>query len=139
MSKIRPIAIAVIKNDRAQLLLNEGFDSVKNETFYRPLGGGIDFGERGEQALIREFKEEIDQEIRVLELINTFENIFNYEGKQGHEIVLVYRAEFVSKTYQQSYELREAGHPVRKTVWKSLKEIRAQNSKIYPTGIENYI
>lgn len=38
--EIRPIALGLaIKNNK--LLVSEGFDKVKNETFYRCLGGGI--------------------------------------------------------------------------------------------------
>jgi len=45
MKQIRPIAIcAFLRNNR--ILVAEGFDPVKDETFYRPLGGGIEFGNR---------------------------------------------------------------------------------------------
>jgi ADP-ribose pyrophosphatase YjhB (NUDIX family) len=138
MSKIRPLAIALIKNEKNQLLLHEGYDSVKNEKFYRPLGGGIEFGERGAQALVREFEEEINQKIVEVILLNVFENIFTYEGKQSHEIVLVYAAKLVSAP-QQSYEINESGKVVGNAVWRSLEEIRAQNAKIYPDGIETVI
>lgn len=66
MSKIRTLAIALIKNEKNQILLHEGFDSIKKEKFYRPLGGGIEFGEKGAAALVREFQEEIDREITAI-------------------------------------------------------------------------
>ena len=37
--------------------LPEGYDKVKNKTFYRALGGGIEFTETSKDAIIREFKE----------------------------------------------------------------------------------
>jgi 8-oxo-dGTP pyrophosphatase MutT (NUDIX family) len=40
-------------------LVAHGHDSVKSEDFYRPLGGGIEFGELSEAALRREIKEEL--------------------------------------------------------------------------------
>ena len=56
--EIRPIALGLaIKNNK--LLVSEGFDKVKNEIFYRCLGGGIEFLEKGKEALKREFLEEI--------------------------------------------------------------------------------
>ncbi len=41
---IRALAIGVIRRGD-ELLVYEGHDASKNKTFYRPLGGGIDFGE----------------------------------------------------------------------------------------------
>ena len=45
--KIRPLAIALIFHED-RLLVMECFDNVKQEIFYRPLGGGIEFSETGE-------------------------------------------------------------------------------------------
>ena len=60
MSTIRPIVIGVaIRNDR--VLAIEGFDAHKGEHFFRPPGGGIEFGETSEGALRREFREELDE------------------------------------------------------------------------------
>ena len=84
MSKIRTLALALIKNDKTQYLHHEAYDSIKKEKFYRPLGGGVEFGELGKDALRREFLEEINKEIEVGELLKTFENIFVYEGAEGH-------------------------------------------------------
>ena len=62
MNKIRPLAICIFrKNDR--ILVAEGYDPVKNEHFYRPLGGGIEFGEYSEQTIRRELMEEIGAEV----------------------------------------------------------------------------
>ena len=36
--------MAVIERD-GKILVGEGHDEVKKEAFYRPLGGGVDFGE----------------------------------------------------------------------------------------------
>jgi len=49
-----------------KLLLNKGYDKVKNETFFRIIGGGVNFGERSEEALRREIKEELNSEIKNL-------------------------------------------------------------------------
>ncbi|MDX3188851.1 hypothetical protein PV458_10640 [Streptomyces sp. MN03-5084-2B] len=54
MPSIRPIVLAVLRRGDA-LLVFEAHDDVKGETFCRPLGGGIEFGERSIDALKREF------------------------------------------------------------------------------------
>lgn len=138
MSSIRTLAIAIIKNAKGQLLLHEGYDSVKKEYFYRPLGGGIEFGEKGEEALIREFREEINQEIKVLKYLNTFENLFTYEGKQGHQIILLYEAELVLEPLD-NYPIVEFDKIIGQAVWKSFQEIQNQKAKLVPTGIETYV
>ena len=52
--EIRPVVLGLaVRNNK--LLVSEGFDTVKNETFYRCLGGGIEFLEKSEDALKREF------------------------------------------------------------------------------------
>ena len=53
---IRPLAICLFSRGD-QILVAEGFDPVKDETFYRPLGGAIEFGERAVQTLARELSE----------------------------------------------------------------------------------
>ena len=40
--EIRPIVLGLEIKDN-KLLVSEGFDKVKNQTFYRCLGGGIEF------------------------------------------------------------------------------------------------
>lgn len=136
--RIRPLALALIKNERGQLLLHQAFDRVKNEVFYRPLGGGIEFHETGEAALEREFMEEVGSKIVVGDLVHTFENIFTYEGHRGHEIVLLYEAKFEDDSMYQKSELDivESGKVISKAVWRSLEEIQLEKAKIYPSGIE---
>ena len=53
--EIRPIVLGLAIKDN-KLLVGEGFDDTKNETFYRCLGGGIEFLEKSKDALKREFK-----------------------------------------------------------------------------------
>lgn len=137
MGKIRPLALAIIWNEKGQLLLHEGWDSVKNETFYRPLGGGIEFGEQGSDALIREFKEEISEEIEVIKFLGLSENIFTYEGRPGHEIVLLYKAKILAPV-KENYSIVESGRVVGQAVWRSLAEIQERGLNIYPLGIEAF-
>ena len=53
--EIRPIALGLAIRD-GKVLVSEGYDKVKNQTFYRCLGGGIEFLEKSDEALKREFK-----------------------------------------------------------------------------------
>jgi hypothetical protein len=65
---------------------------------------------------------------------------FTYEGRPGHEIVLLYEVEFSkNESIKESYPIIESGQEVARAVWRSLQEIREENSKIYPNGIEEFI
>ena len=50
---IRPIALGIAKKDN-KILVGIGYDKVKKQTFYRALGGGIEFGETSKDAVIFE-------------------------------------------------------------------------------------
>ena len=135
--KIRPIALLIaIKNNK--ILVIAGQDYYKHENFYRLIGGGIEFGETGAEALKREVKEEINAEIKNIEYLGLAENIFNYEGKGMHEIALLYRAEFKDKSIYKREEIKiaDSRHP-QKAYWLDKKIVL--KSKFYPERLRNYI
>ena len=139
--KIRPISLALIKNQKGQYLYHQGRDSVKGENFYRPLGGGIDFGELAEMTLKREMLEELNEEVIVHRFLTTYENIFTYEHRFGHEIVMVFEAEFKNKAVYDKQELTIHEHDglTSIAVWRSLEEIKAEKAHLYPTGLEDLL
>jgi 8-oxo-dGTP pyrophosphatase MutT (NUDIX family) len=104
--RIRPISICVC-NDGARILVAEGRDSKKNQVFYRPLGGTIEFGERGEETVCRELMEEINATLTDVRYLGALENIFVYEGRRGHEIVLVYDGKLADRSLYQKKSFKE--------------------------------
>ena len=74
-NKIRVLALGLIR-DGDRLFISQGYDSIKQETFYRVMGGGVDFGEYSRDALQREFKEEIEAELTNIKYLGCMENIF---------------------------------------------------------------
>ncbi len=138
---IRPISLALIKNPQGQYLYHQGRDKVKNETFYRPLGGGIDFGELAEATLKREMLEELNEEIIIHEQLTLFENIFKYEQRFGHEIVILFSAEFKNRNVYEKKELEIHEHNglVSTAVWRSLEEIKQEKAHLYPIGLDELI
>lgn len=136
MSHIRPIAICVFRNN-SRILVFEGYDAIKNETYYRPLGGGIEFGESGEIAVRREIIEELHSEIRELKHLGYLENIFTHNGNTGHEIVMIYDGALTkAELYDQAeIEVIEANGERIRVVWKSLHEFEEGKSILYPDGL----
>ena len=133
--KIRPIAICVCCH-KDKILVAEGHDSKKNQTFYRPLGGTIEFGERGEETIRREFVEEIGAELTDIRYLGMVENIFVYEGWRGHEIVLVYDGRLKDKSFYEKEIIQgdELGQKF-KAVWKRMDEFGGDMPPIYPDGL----
>ena len=136
MNHIRPIALCVFKNNN-RILVFEGYDVIKRETYYRPLGGGIEFGESGEVAVRREIIEELQSEIEELEHLGFLENIFVHNGNTGHEIVMIYDGALVkAELYEQvEMEVIEANGERIRVVWKRLHEFAEGNATLYPNGL----
>jgi 8-oxo-dGTP pyrophosphatase MutT (NUDIX family) len=143
MNQIRPLAICIFRN-RDCILVAEGYDPVKMQTFYRPLGGGIEFGERSEETICREVMEEIGVEVAQgsLKYLGAVENIFTFNGTQGHEIVLVYDGllkdtELYDKAVIMGEEV-DIGESFT-AMWKCLDEFGIGKSILYPTGLREML
>ncbi len=134
--KVRPLAICVFR-DKDRILAAEGYDLVKQQTFYRPLGGKIEFGERGAETVVREVMEEIGETVVDVHYIGTLENLFTYQGEQGHEIVLVYDGKLVDESVyrREMIEGAEDDKSLFKAYWKSLAYFRDGNVPLYPDGL----
>ncbi len=89
--RIRTIVLGIFLHE-GRLLVFRGDDPSRGVVFYRPLGGGIEFGERSTDAFTREMREELGAEVTDIRYLGMIENIFSHLGKQGHEIVLLYAA-----------------------------------------------
>ncbi len=89
--KIRPLALALITKGN-KILANKGYDYKKQEYFYRLPGGGIDFYEKAEDTLKRELKEENGIDVFVGKQLGVIENLFEFNGKKGHEIAIIFQA-----------------------------------------------
>lgn len=145
---IRPIVICLFSRD-GKILVAESFDPAKNEVFYRPLGGGIEFGETAVQALARELHEELGAAVHNLKYLFTLENIFTFNGQPGHEIVLVYDGAFVDESlyarpvligqedpHDEGPLLSQPQSSLRfEAVWKTLPEIVSESRPLYPDAL----
>jgi len=102
--RIRALALCIFHH-QGKILVNQFFDADKQQMLFRPLGGGIDFGEHSAQAIVREIQEELGLSINSLRLIGTLESLFTYAGKPGHEFVQVYDDRFDDPSVYQRAQL----------------------------------
>ncbi len=133
---IRPIAICVIRKGD-EILVFEAQDEIKNETFYRPLGGGINFGEYSADTVIREMREEIGVEVSTPKHLGIIESVFVLDGTPRHELVQVYEAELLDRTLyeQDAFTVREENGTTLPAMWKGLEEFRRGAGRLYPEGL----
>ena len=66
-----------------------------NKDHYAILGGRMEIGESSEETVKREYKEELGKDVEIKEYIATIENFFEIEKKKYHEIMFIYKLEFV--------------------------------------------
>ena len=58
-------------------------DPSDGRTFHRLLGGGVEPGERSEEAVVREIAEELRATLLEPRLLGVLENVFTYDGQSG--------------------------------------------------------
>jgi len=128
---IRNIAVGLPVRDGHVLVLH-GRDPAKRETFTRAIGVGIEFGETAEAALRREFVEELGIRLDRVQLLGVTENLFEYEGRPGHEIVHVFAveaAELDAIPLDAQLHILDEGSPV---TWVRISEL---DRPLYPNGV----
>lgn len=135
--EIRPIVLGLaIKNNK--LLVAEGYDDIKKQTFYRCLGGGIEFLEESKTALKREFLEELNIDITINKFLGISENIFTYNGQNGHELILFYSIDISDEDFKNEYHIldNENKNIVK---WINIDEFKNKNKILYPEEVFKYI
>ena len=117
------------------MLVYRGRSRVEPKPYFRPLGGGIEFGERAEAALHRELMEELGVEVTDAHLLGVLENIFSNDGEIRHEIVFCYEALLLDRTLYDRNELwpsLDEGNPVS---WQPLGKFLQGHASLYPEGL----
>ena len=137
---IQCVSLGLISN-KSDILVYQVTDHVSNNSFFRLIGGHIEFGETAIEALKREFKEEIDQEIININSIGVFENIFFYKGKEQHEFVSLFSCDFLNKEMYKKKEIIGHEGPSRtfNAHWMHIDQFKNNHKILYPDQILKYI
>lgn len=135
---IRVIAICVFR-DGNRILVCEEPASVGQGRFARPLGGGVEPGEKSHDAITREIREELGREVTGLRLLGVLENIFTHMGRPGHEVVFVYDGRFADESAYRLPELPmvEPGR-TGSAVWRWLSAFDPE-CPLVPAGLEKLL
>jgi len=136
--EIRVLALGLIR-DGDRVFISEGYDPVKQQTFYRALGGGVDFGETSRDALQREFQEEIQAELANISYLGCMENLFVFNGQPGHEILQVYQCDFVEpKFYQLEQLIFSEGKRKKTALWVEINRFNSGELVLVPQQFLDY-
>jgi ADP-ribose pyrophosphatase YjhB (NUDIX family) len=127
----RVIAICLCR-DGDRFLCFEAFEH--GAPFYRPLGGGIHWGERSIDAVRREMREEIETDLTDVRLVGVLENLS--AAGHVHEIVFVYDGRFVNEAWydRETFVVTEE-HETLKASWKRIDEFGPGLPPLYPDGL----
>ncbi|WP_439637792.1 NUDIX hydrolase [Gloeomargarita lithophora] len=137
--RIRVLALGLIQRDK-RVFLSEGYDPARQLTFYRALGGGVDFGEPSAVALEREFQEELQAELQDIEYLGCLENIFTFNGHSGHEVIQLYRCGFVDpKFYEREILTFQEGERQKIARWVEVEPLLNGELTLYPEGFSQYL
>jgi 8-oxo-dGTP pyrophosphatase MutT (NUDIX family) len=138
-NQIRVLALGLIR-DGDRTFLSEGYDPVKQQSFYRALGGGVDFGESSYDALKREFMEELQAELTNIKYLGCIENLFTFNGKAGHELLQLYQCDFVDSKFYQLEQIEFAEGEYKKTaLWMDIKQCKSGELRIVPEQFLEYL
>ncbi|HEY9807980.1 MAG TPA: NUDIX hydrolase [Halomicronema sp.] len=137
--EIRVLALGVIQKGN-RIFLSQGYDPVKQEIFYRAMGGGVEFGETSYEALKREFQEEIAAELTNIQYLGCLESLFTFNGKPGHEIIQLYACDFVDSKFYEQETITFAEKDREKTaLWVDIERCKSGELRVVPEVFFEYL
>ncbi|MBY5789145.1 NUDIX domain-containing protein [Rhizobium leguminosarum bv. viciae] len=136
--RVKVIGLAWRKD---QLLAAEVEDDSGRIKGVRPLGGAIEFGESREEALHREFREELETDIRIVGPWHLLENIYEHQGAIGHEYIFAADIELADASLYQRDEIRysELDETAATARWFGRDSLRDAGIDLCPTGLDRLL
>ena len=112
--------------NNGQLLVSDEY--IKKNKITKFPGGGLEFGEGTKDCLIREFKEELNLSIKVIEHFYTTDFYVNSSFDTNSQIISIYyivypleKMDFKVSLSSHNYEVKEGAQSVR---WIKLSELK---------------
>lgn len=132
---IRALALGLPFRD-GKLLASAVTEDDGTEKGWRPLGGGIDFGEPAHRAVCRELAEELQAEAEILRLLGIFENIYSHQGQTGHEVVFAYEVKLINPGIAAADEFVVEDQGFRdRAAWVPLADFTEGRKTLLPEGL----
>ncbi|MBT5774665.1 MAG: NUDIX domain-containing protein [Dehalococcoidia bacterium] len=143
--RINAVALGVILQDN-HLLLEPMARWLNVGLMWRPIGGFIEFSELSEDAVVREFKEELNRDVEVVRLLEVTEHLFEFAPDSGplhgHEVTFLYELRFaphhepVDLEPIESFEHDAPASAEHSTAhWLPVSELLAGQHPVYPADL----
>ena len=82
--------------------------------------------------------EEINIDITVKDFLGISENIFTYQGRKAHGLILFYSIDISDENYKEEYKvIDDHGETIAK--WIDIEEFKNKNKILYPEEVFKYI
>jgi len=135
--RIRVLALALIRRPSdGRWLAMHGTDPSKETEFYRPAGGGVEFGETSRDAVCREMLEEFSAVVEPVRLWGATENLFVHMDKPGHEVVFLWECRFVDERFYTQDELKIDENGLEMVAhWIDPDDLAVRGIPLYPDGL----
>lgn len=124
-------AVAVIIDEDYVLL----YKSEKDDFWSLP-GGRVEFGEQTEETVVRELREEIDVEAKIIRQIWYVEDFYDYNGEKYHEIGVYYLTDIEDKMKDKEKEYIGCEGD-KKLTYKWFKLINLEKIEIFPVFLKS--
>lgn len=107
----------------------------------RPLGGRVEFGETWQEALVREFEEELGITVEIAGSLMVFENIYVHHGARGHEVVFAADVTIPEDVYVDDAPITfvEDNGETCLARWFDVSALDQGGLELYPTGLKQQI
>lgn len=139
-SYIRVKAMIIARNaDGTRHLVSGNLPTVENPAgFHRLIGGSVELGETFQEAIVREVDEELGARIVGLTRLGILENIFEYDGEPGHEIVTVFEGRLDPQPPVDGGTLTESDGSVVPVMWRPVDDAHV-TMPLYPAGVDRWV
>ena len=136
---VRVKAIAIVRRGDA-VLLSFAIDPATGRRYGRFLGGGVEPGERARDAVVREWREELEVELTGVEQRGVVENTFTHDGEVFREVIVVFDAQLADDTlYAREF------FPVNERVcdgpaeWVAIERLTGGEIAVYPADLLTFL
>ena len=125
----------LILNEKEEVLLMKRAGAVRNEAGYwsKP-GGAIEFGEKAEEAMIREIKEELGVQIKIIGILPPTDHIITEGKDKQHWLALNFLAKIIAG---QPKNLEP--HKCDRIAWFPLDRLPKKITQTTKEPVENYL
>lgn len=128
--RIAPMAYCIFLH-RGRMLLIKDEELSNGKPCYRPIGAKLEFGEYSWEAIRRETRALIGEEVKNLEFVaGPSEVVTEINNKMRHEIIFLFKGELDTDTTEKVSEalIKQKLYPV----WRTQKELKKEKVHLYP-------